>query len=433
MLSKPSREDDLHEGSVFFLGAMESLRHGITHYLLGGLEDLAPAILELHRAMELLFKAKLEILDIDCKRERGESYVGTLVKALEGNDVKVRRGWRSLNRWRNKAKHMGDKPSEDVFDTLVRRNAFPLLRDFLTRELQCDLEDVLPSDYSQVLKGEEKWDVSARVFAMAAVEYLIRDLAEAVRMAKRGLEEAVWGLAEENREALENAALERAEEGDYIPPLEKWRFGDVLEAFLGPLLGDGTEMDDWVPYSSFIFEEDVERIKESIIPRHFRESPPSYLAYRFVTTACDWIFRFADAPQLTLRVDLTEDIRVKWPSILHNLKEEQPYLQAMLAKIDPESIEVRGNTLWIRGYKTEEQREELEKSSHKQAILRAIQSRCGIRDDLKIHIGHPLYEVLGPPHYLWPGVMEELRARVRRLKTGEKGPRERMKDEWDEW
>lgn len=383
-----------------------------------------------HRAMELLFKLTLENRGTEWHKDWK---IPTLVSKLRKKKVQIRIGWELLNDWRNRVKHEGWEPSGKNFKFLMRDKVFPLLYDFLTSELQCQLEEILPV-YHEVLSGERvNWDLRARILAMAAVEHLNWDLAEAVRMAKRGLEEAVWGLAEENREALENAALERAEEGDYIPPFEKWRFGDVLEAFLGPLLGDGTEMDDWVPYSSFIFEEDVERIKESIIPRHFRESPPSYLAYRFVTTACDWIFRFADAPQLTLRVDLTEDIRVKWPSILHNLKEEQPYLQAMLAKIDPESIEVRGNTLWIRGYKTEEQRKELEKSIHKRAILRAIQSRCGIRDDLKIHIGHPLYEVLGPPHYLWPGVMEELRARVRRLKTGEKGPRERMKDEWDEW
>jgi len=428
MLSKPSREDDLHEGSVFFLGAMESLRHGITHYLLDGPEDLAPAIMELHRAMELLFKRKLEILDIDCKRKKRESYVETLVKALEGNDVKVREGWRSLNRWRNQVKHMGDKPSEDIFETLVRRNAFPLLRDFLTSELECDLEDVLPSDYSQVLMGAEgKWDVRARVFAMAAVEYLIRDLATAVRLAKRGLEEAVLGLAEENREALENAALERAEEGDYVPPFEKWRFGDVLEAFLWPV-GDYPE--DYVPYSGFILPDDVERIKESIIPRELRESPPRYVAYRFVTTACDWTFRFADAPQLTPDLDLTEDIRVKWPSLVDSLKGEEPYLQAMLAKIDPESIEVRGNTVWIRGYQTED-REELDKSDHKQAIMRAILSRCRFQRDLKICFGNPYLTILGPLSY--ERELEELRARVQRLQTGEKGLGDRTEDEWDEW
>jgi len=420
MLSKPSREDDLHEGSVFFLGAMESLRHGITHYLLGGLVDLAPAILELHRAMELLFKAKLEILDIDCK-----GTIGTLVKALEGNDVKVRRGWRSLNRWRNKVKHMGDKPSEDIFETLVRRNVFPLLRDFLTSELECDLEDVLPSDYSQVLMGaEEKWDVRARVFAMAAVEYLIRDLAEAVRMAKRGLEEAVWGLAEENREALEDAALERVQEGDYIPPLEQWGFGDVLEAFQHSV---GDDPEDYVPYSGFILSEDVERIKESIIPRELRELPPRFYAYRFVTTACDWTFRFADALQLTPRPELTGEIRMRWERIVGVLRQQNPNLHAMVAHIDPESIEVRGSTLWIRGYETEQQREALTEliHKHKMDITRAIQNRGGIPDhiDLDIRVGHPLRQALGLPFYM----LEPYRRWVVRGREPPRG------DQWDEW
>ncbi len=404
----------MHEHSILFSAALESLRHGIAHYLLGGSEDRGPAILELHRAMELVFKRKSEILEIDWTK-RDLWPIPNLVGELKGRGVQIHIGWSNLNALRNDVKHRGYTPSCGDFQSLVRSDAFPLLRDFLTRELQCDLEDVLPTDYCEVLKGEDKWDITARVFAMAAAEYLIRDLAEAVRLAKRGLEEAVQGLAEENREALENAALERAKEGDYIPPFEKWRFGDLLEAFLWPV-GDCPE--DYVPYSGFILPDDVERIKESIIPRELRELPPRYVAYRFVTTACDWAFRFAAALQLTPRSDTTGEIRMRWERIVDALREETPDVYAMVRQIDPESIEVRGNTLWITAYETEQQEALNEMMhKHKQDIARAIHNRGDIPDHvvLDIRIGNPLDETVGPPFYMY---MSDRHAQT---------------DQWDEW
>lgn len=427
VLCKSSREDDLYEDSVLFLGAVQSLQHGIAHYLLGCSEDRAPAILELHRAMELLFKRKLEILEIDWRKKELRS-IKNLAGVLKGRGVQIHIGWSNLNDLRNNVEHQGYTPSKKDFESVVRGDAFPLLRNFLTSELKCDLEEILPI-YCEVLKGGEvSWDLRARVLAMAAVEYLVtNDLVEAVRMAKRALEEAVRGLAQENRQALEGAAIERAGEDDQIQLLEKWRFGDVLEAFVRPV-GDGEE--DYVPYCGFILPEDVERIKESIIPRELGESPPRYVAYRFVTTACDWTFRFADAVELTPRLDLTEDIRVKWERSLDALKEEDHYLHAMVAKIDPKSIEVRGKTVWIRGYQIED-REELDKSIHKQAIIRAIGSRCRFQGDLEICFGNPFRSVLEPPFYEIE--LERLRARVQRLHAGEKGRAERRGDEWDEW
>lgn len=422
----------MYEDSVLFSEAVESLRHGIAHYLFGRSEDRVPAILQLHRAMELLFKLRLETLGIEWDRSWR---IPKLVRELQSNDVQIHIGYNRLNDLRNAVKHQGGTPSKKDFESLVRRYAFPLLGNFLTSELESDLEEVLPIDYCEVLKGGEvNWDLRSRVLAMAAVEYLGRDLerdrAEAVRIAKRALEEAVRGLASENQRALKAWKTERAGEGHDIPPVEEWRFGDVLEAFLWPVLGDGTEDNHWVPYSGFILDEDVDKIKKSIIPCEARESPPRYLAYRFVTTACDWTFRFADALQLTPRLDLTEDIRLKWPSLVDSLQGEEPYLQAMLAKIDPESIEMRGNTVWIRGYQTED-REELDKSDHKQAIMRAILSRCRFQGDLKICFGNPLDAILGPPSY--ERGLERLRARVQRLQTGEKGLGDRTEDEWDEW
>jgi len=424
ILCKLGREGDLYEDSILFSEALKSLRRGIEQYLLAGLgrsEDRGAAIMHFHRAMELLFKLGLETVGTEWDRRWK---IPDLVSKLKEEKVQVGIGWNRLSDWRNKVKHEGWEPSKKNFEYLVRDKVFPLLRDFLTIGLKCDLEEILPI-HCEVLKGGHvNWDLRARILAMAAVEYLNSDLAKAVRMAKRGLEEAVKGLAYENREVLEGASLERAEEGDYIPPLEQWGFGDVLEAFQHSV---GNDPEDYVPYSGFILPEDIERIKESIIPRELRESPPRYAAYRFVSTACDWAFRFADALQLTPRPDTTDEIRMRWDRIMDALREETPDVYAMVAQIDPESIEVRGDTLWIRGYKTEQQREALNEMihKHKQDITRAIQDRGDISDhvDLDIRVGNPLDEALGPPFYM----LERYR---RRVVTGGKPP---LGDQWDEW
>jgi len=371
--------------------------------------------------MELLFKLGLENRGTEWHKDWK---IPMLVSKLRKKKVQIRIGWELLNDWRNRVKHEGWEPSGKNFKFLMRDKVFPLLYDFLTSELQCQLEEILPV-YHEVLSGERvNWDLRARILAMAAVEYLNRDLAEAVRMARRGLEEAVKGLAYENREALEDAALERVQEGDYIPPLEQWGFGDVLEAFQHSV---GDDPEDYVPYSGFILSEDVERIKESIIPRELRESPPRFYAYRFVTTACDWTFRFADALQLTPRPELTGEIRMRWERIVGVLRQQNPNLHAMVAHIDPESIEVRGSTLWIRGYETEQQREALTELIHKHKldITRAIQNRGGIPDhiDLDIRVGHPLRQALGLPFYM----LEPYRRWVVRGREPPRG------DQWDEW
>lgn len=274
------------ESSHLLLGAVDSLMSAVDHYLADEKDDRGTAIREVCRAMELLFKEKLRLL--------GEEYEGKnskeLVELLSKCRISVsEKRCRELRLARNKAEHEGHVPNSEEFQRLMDDCAFPLLWNFMTNKLGYPLEEFLPLDYQRVVCGDRKWDIRCRSLALGAMRNLGKKPALSVKWAKKALEDAVRALAYENQEALEAAARERVGEGHHIPPIEKWRFGDVLKAFVWPV-GDDTE--DYVPYCGFILEEDVERIRESIIPSSERESPSIEKACRFVVTACYWVFRF---------------------------------------------------------------------------------------------------------------------------------------------
>lgn len=266
----------------------------VDHYLADEEDDRGTAIREVCRAMELLFKEKTRLLGEEYERKNFRE----LVELLSKRRIPVsKKKCHELRDARNEAEHEGRVSNSEEFQRLMDGCAFPLLWDFMMNKLGYPLKEFLPPYYRRVVCGDRESDIRCRGLASGAMRNLVKELALAVRMAKKALEGAVRGLANENKEALEAAARERAGESHHIPPIEEWRFGDVLEAFVWPA-GDGLE--DYVPYCGFILEEDVERIKESIIPSSLRGSPPFEKACRFVGIACYWTFRFCDPSRKAL-------------------------------------------------------------------------------------------------------------------------------------
>lgn|GEM_PF-5129351 len=288
------REVILVESSDFLIGAVESLMRAVDHYLGEAEDDRGTAIREVCRAMELLFKEKLRLFG---EEYEGKNF-GELWELLRAHGISV--SWEKydgIRQARNKVEHKGWVPNSEDFQRLMDDSAFPLLWDFMANKLGYPLKEFLPPYYRRVVCGDREWSIRCSGLTLGAMRNLVKEPALAVKMAKKALEDAVRGLAYENKEALEAAARERAGEGHHIPPIEEWRFGDVLEAFVWPV-GDGLE--DYVPYCGFILEKDVERIKESIIPPSLRGSPPFEKACRFVGIACYWVFRFADPSRKVL-------------------------------------------------------------------------------------------------------------------------------------
>lgn len=288
---KNFREVTLVESFDLLMGAVESLMRAVDHYLGDEEDDRGTAIREVWRATELLFREKLRL-------EKGEEYARErytyedLFELLRAHGISVSR--KKCNRIRiarNKVEHKGWVPNSEEFQRLMDDCAFPLVWDFMTNKLGYPLKEFLPTYYRRVVSGDREWDIRCRGLALGAMRNLVKEPALAVKMAKKALEDAVRGLARENKEVLEAAARERAEEGHHIPPIEEWRFGDVLEAFAWSV---GDDPKYHVPYSGFILGDDVERIKETIIPASLRGSPPFEKACRFVGIAYYWVFRFSD-------------------------------------------------------------------------------------------------------------------------------------------
>lgn len=135
--------------------AMESLQHGIEHYLEGSPTSRKFAFMHIDHAIELVLKEKI----ILCGRSIFKNNNATLnlhecFKSLERENIKLHEHPRleELHDIRNTIQHRGLIPDENLTEFYVKE-AYNFLKDFLGKHIGIELAKLLPNRIINIMEG----------------------------------------------------------------------------------------------------------------------------------------------------------------------------------------------------------------------------------------------------------------------------------------